>query len=261
MWLAREKSARIGIAALGIVALLGLSVSCVAPRRKDPGRASLHLQIGTGYLAKGLYPQAMSELLRAEQYDPTNPVILNNLGLAYFVRGRLKPAEEKFRQAIKESPRFSEAKNNLGRLLIDAKRPNEALKILHEVENDLTYEFQEKTFSNLGMAYFSMGQFKKAEEFLARSLEIRRDNCTTANFYGRSLYELKRMQQSASALDQAVEFCRPNRFEEPLFYSAMSYFSLGNMEKSRARIEELLNDYPKSKYVSKAKGMLELLQQ
>ncbi len=249
---------RQGFVCCTVLSLLG---ACTAPSRRDTQRASLHLEIGTGFLANGQYPQAMTELLRAERYDPGNPAILNNLGLAYFVRSRPIEAEEKFRGAIKASPRFSDAKNNLGRLLIDLGRVREALTILHEVENDLTYENQEKTYSNLGMAYFSLGQFQKAEEYLGRSLEIQRTNCTAASFYGRTLYEMKRLEQSAQALDQAVEYCRANRFEEPLYFSAMSYFSIGNKEKSRARIQELLKDYPKSKYVGKAKGMLELLQQ
>jgi tetratricopeptide (TPR) repeat protein len=111
------------------------------------------------------------------------------------------------------------------------------------------------------MAQFQLGNFKKAEDYLARSLQIRRQSCTTANFYGRTLLEMKRLQQSAEVLDQAVEFCRQSKFEEPRYFSAMSYFSLGEKEKSRARLTELLKDYPKSKYVAKAKGMLELLQQ
>lgn len=221
----------------------------------------LHLQIGTGYLSSGNYPLAMSELLKAEQLDPKNPVILNNLGLAFFVRGKLKQAEEKFRAAIAISPRFSDAKNNLGRTLTDEGQAAEAVRILRDVEGDLTYQFPEKTFSNLGIVYFTLGNFKKAEEYLARSLELRRQNCTTAGYYGRTLLEMKRVAQSAEVLDQAIEFCRKEKFEEPIYFSAMSYFTLGDKEKARARIDELLKDYPKSKYVAKAKGMLELLDQ
>ena len=72
---------------------------------------------------------------------------------------------------------------------------------------------------------------------------------------------MKRLVQSAQVLDQAIEYCRPEKFEEPIYFSAMSYFTLGEKEKARARIEELLKDYPKSKYVAKAQGMLELLNQ
>ena len=248
---------RILLLCLSLLVVIG----CASADKPDHERAILHLQIGTGFLAKGQYPAAMSELSIAEQMDPDNPVILNNLGLAYFVRGKLKLAEQKFRKAISIDGKFSEAKNNLGRVLIDLERIPEALKILHEVEGDLTYQYPEKTLSNLGMAYFAEGQFKRAEDDLARSLQIRRQSCTTANFYGRTLLELKRLEQSAVALDQAIEFCRTEHFEDPLYFSAMSYFALGNQEKSRARLEELIKEYPKSKYVAKAKGMLELLLQ
>ncbi|MBX3020597.1 MAG: tetratricopeptide repeat protein [Bdellovibrionales bacterium] len=229
--------------------------------KRDQERAALHLQIGTGYLSAGQYPLAITELLKAEQLDPQNPSMLNNLGLAYYVNGRLKQAEEKFRGAIKYKSDYSDAKNNLARVLIDQQKFEEAIRILSVVENDLTYHYPEKTLSNLGMAYFQLGQYKRAEDLLARSLLIRRESCTTAHFYGRTLLELKRLKDSAQVLDNAVEYCRSTKFEDPLFFSAMSYFSLGEKEKSRARLDELLKDYPKSKYVAKAKGLLELLAQ
>lgn len=244
--------------------MLTLSVfasGCATGAKERKERASLHLQIGTGYLESGQYPQAMTELMKAEQLDAENPFIQNNLGITYYLRGRIKPAEAKFRQAIRLEPKFSEAKNNLARVLIDQHRTDEAIKILHEVEGDLTYQSPEKTLSNLGIAYFDKGLYPKAEDYLARSMEIRRESCTTVNFYGRTLLELKRVKQSASVLDQAIEFCRASKFEDPLYFSAMSYFTLGEKEKSRARLEELIKDYPQSKYVAKAKGMLELLEQ
>lgn len=238
-----------------------LCAGCATSGKDNKERASLYLKIGTGHLAQGNYPQALTELLKAEQLDPDSAQVLNNLGLVYYLRGHLPKAETKFRKAIKKEPRFSDAKNNLARLLVDDKRTAEAIKLLLEVENDLTYGAPEKTFSNLGMAYFEQGQYKKAEDYLGRSIEIRRQSCTTAHYYGRTLLALKRLKESAAALDQAVEYCRPAKFDEPLYYSAMSYFSLGEKEKSRARIDELLKDYPKSKFVGEAKGMLELLEQ
>jgi type IV pilus biogenesis/stability protein PilW len=243
-----------------LAAILMLS-GCSTTSKEDRERASLYFKIGTGFLAKGQYPQAMSELLKAEQLDPKNANIKNNLGLVFYMRGRVKQAEEKFREAVKFDPRHSDAKNNLARALMDDRKFPEAIKLLHEVEADLTYGAPEKTFSNLGMAYFEQGNFKKAEDYLARSMEIRRQNCPTANYYGRTLYELKRPKESAEMLDQAVEYCRATKFEEPLYFSALSYFTLGEKEKTRARLEELLKEYPKSKFVAKAKGMLELLEQ
>lgn len=248
---------KIWMTSLFILALAG----CMSVSKEDKDRAGLHMDLGTGLLAKGQYPQAMTELLKADQLDPHNPLILNNLGIAYYVRARLKQAEDKFREAIKLAPKFSDAKNNLARVLLDQHKYNDAIKLLAEVEGDLTYTYPEKTFSTMGMAYFEQGQFARAETYLARSLEIRRDNCTTSNYYGRTLYELKKIKQAARVLDQAIDFCRTTKFEDPIYYSAMSYFSLGEKEKTRARLDELLKEYPQSKYVAQAKGMLQLLEQ
>ena len=240
--------------------MVGLTGCATTPSKADRERAGLHMQIGNGFLSKGQYPQAMAELAAAESLNPTDPQILNNLGLAYYVRGRADVAEVKFRAALKLAPDFSEAKANLARVLIDGDRLPAAIKLLHEVEGDLTYPSQEKTFSELGMAYFKAGQYKPAREYLVRTLTIHRENCVAATYYGRTLQETKQWPQSAQVLDQAVDFCRVAKFEEPLFYSAMSYYSLGDTPKSRARLEELLKDYPQSKYVAKAKGMLGLLE-
>ncbi len=244
-----------------VVLFVSSIVGCVSSQKAREERAILHLQIGTGYLAQGMYPQAISELLKAEQLDSRNASVANNLGLAYHIRGRVRQAENKFRQAIKIDPHFSDAKNNLARNLSDQRRFEEALLLLHEVEGDLTYPNPEKTYTNLGMAYFEQGVYSKAESYLLRALEVRRENCTAANYYGRTLQQQNQFRQAAASLDQAIEFCRSVRFEEPIFFSAMSYFSLGEKEKSRARLEELLKNYPQSKYVVKAKGMLKLLEQ
>ena len=239
---------------------LGLAGCSSQPTNDAQQRAALHMQIGNGFLAKGQYPQAMAELSAAEQLNPKDPQIVNNLGLAYYVRGKNEIAERKFRRTLELAPDFSEAKANLARVMIDDGRWKAAIKLLREVEGDLTYANQDKTFAELGMAYFAGGQFKQAEEYLLRALAIHRDNCAAANFYGRTLQELKRWPQSAQALDQAVEFCRQSKFEEPLYYSAVSFYSIGDQEKSKARLDELIREYPQSKYVPKAKGMLGLLE-
>lgn len=244
-----------------VIALLVLVLAaCGSAPSKDKQRAQLHLQIGASHLAQGNNPAALAELMRADELDPENAVIKNNLGLAYYVRGKLDLAEKKFREAVKLNRKFSDARNNLGRLLIDRKKYRDAIKELTIVEDDLTYEYPEKVFSNLGMAHFELGNYHRAETYLNKSLDLRRESCVTASFFGRTLLELKRYAQSAEILDKAIEYCRDAKFEDPLFFSAMSYYSLGETEKSRARLEELLKDHPKTKYFAKAKGMLELLQ-
>jgi type IV pilus assembly protein PilF len=243
-----------------VMALLIATLGCSTLGSKDKQRAQLHLQIGVGYLSQGNNPAALNELLKADQLDPSNAAIKNNLGLAYYVRGKLDIAEKYFRESLSINKKFSDAANNLGRLLIDQKKFKFALRELRKAEDDLTYEYPEKTLANLGLLYFELGDYTTAQSYLKKSLDLRRDSCVTRSLYGRTLLELKSYEESATALDKAIELCREIRYEEPLFFSAMSYYSLGDSEKSRVRLEELIRDHPQSKYFAKAKGMLELLQ-
>lgn len=236
------------------------SIGCAQRSTQLKERAQLHLEMGVSHLAQGDYPSALSELNQAEQLDPNNAAIQNNLGLAYTVRNRPKEAEQHYRKAIELDPRYSDVRTNLARLLIDQKKFDQALQELSLVENDLTYPYPEKALSLVGQVYFNKGRYKKAEEYLGRAMNVRRDSCITANFYGRTLLEEKKLDEAVGILDLAVENCRSSKFEEPLFFSAMAYYSLGDKDKSKARAQELMTEYPLSKYANKAKGLMRLLE-
>jgi Tfp pilus assembly protein PilF len=246
---------------LWIVPFLSFAVGCstLGNDSKDKTRAHLHLQLGTGYFLKGNYPAALRELQAAEKLDPKNAVIQNNLGLAYLVREKYDKAEVCFVKALDLDNNYTDARNNLGRLYVDTGLYKKAIAELEVAAADLTYEQPEKSWANLGQAYFADNQFKKAKNAFFNSLKQRRDNCYTMNGYGRSLFELKEYKEASESLDQAVQLCEKSKFDEPHFYSAMSFYKLGNTEQARARFREVQELYPKSMYAQKAKEMLELM--
>lgn len=246
-----------------ILLLILLSVSffgCASRTRRDPKRAALHLKIGTAHLSKGNYPSALSELLTAQQYDPESPVIYNNLGLAYFVRHKYELAAQNMLKAIELEPAFTEARNNLGRVYITQKKYNAAVLQLQIAIEDLTYNFPEKSYANLGIAYFYQNNFAQAKEMLEKSIELRRDNCHAYHYFGRTLFQLQDYEKSAIALDQAIRLCKEVKLEEPHYYSGLSYYKLGQVEQATARFEELVSLYPMGQYNKQAKEMLRQLQ-
>ena len=208
---------------------------------------------------KGDYPQALRELREAERLDSYNATIHNNLGLAYLVRDKIDDAEIHFKKSLSIKNDYTDARNNLGRLYIDVGLYNKAITELEIAATDLTYQYPEKSWSNLGQAYFLSGQYEKAKKSLQKSVKERRDSCFTMNYYGRSLFELKNYKAAAESLDQAVRLCEKSNFEEPHFYSALSFYKIGNVDQARARFNEVLQLYPKSHYAIKAKEMLEIL--
>lgn len=243
-----------------VLSLFMVLLSCShAPESSDKNKAQLHLQAGTTYLMQGGYPQALRELLVAERLDPDNPIIQNNLGLAYLVREKIDEAEKRFLKSLSLKNDYTDARNNLGRLYMNVGLHDKAIQELEIAVADLTYEQPEKSWANLGQAYFMAGQYLKAKEAFQQSLKDRHDSCYTMNFYGRTLFELKNYKSAAESLDQAIKLCEKSNFDEPHFYSALSFYKLGKIEQARARFNEILQLYPKSRYVQKAKEILEII--
>ena len=127
------------------------------------------------------------------------------------------------------------------------------------MEADLTYVYPERAQVNLGMAYFYLKNYQDAIGVLLRTLNTQRDNCPAHSFLGRSLYELRDYKKAASELDKAIAYCQKSLFDEPNYYSALSYYALGDAEKAKLRLEEMIKLFPNGQHSDKARAMLELM--
>ncbi len=233
--------------------------ACVSASSKDSEKAELYLRMGSSQFESGNYPAAMSDLLKAEELDPNNPAVQNNLGLVFFMRQRYDLAEEHIRRALRINNKYSEARNNLARVLIEEGKPQEAVRELRVVLDDLTYPAVDKAYVNLGLAQFNLKNYTEAKNSFLQAINVSRDNCIANDYYGRSFFELKDYNSAAPALDTAIGFCQRALFDEPHYYSALAYYRLGNKEKAMARFAEIVKLYPDGKYREKSKAMLEML--
>ncbi len=240
-----------------VVALL--VTSCGSKSKHDPVRAELHLRNGTGLLEKRQYPAALRELLEANRLDSNSAVIKNNLGTAYFLRSRYKEAEDYYREALAMEPKYTDARNNLGRLLIELNRIPEAVTELKKASEDLTFLNPEKPLANLGLAYFKTRDYRTAQKILTDSLALRRDHCQTLNLFGRTYFELSEFAKAATALDQAAKSCLNENFDEPFYFSALSYLRMGRKSEAIARLEEALSKYTHGGYTEKTRQLLQSL--
>jgi Tfp pilus assembly protein PilF len=202
----------------------------------------------------------LAELLTAEKLDSSNPVIQNNLALAYLVRGRLKEAETHVRQALDLNPKYTDARNNLGRILIEKKDYAGAIKELKVAIQDLTYPEPQRPLANLGEAYFLSGRYEDARKVLLEALQNQRTDCFSMALYGRSLYQLKQYSQAADSLDEATRTCESNNREEPFYYSALSYVKLGKSDQAYARLKECVETFPRGHYTARAKNLMREIQ-
>lgn len=242
---------------LGLISQALIGCSTISP--EDEKKSHLLLKMGISQMEAGDYPNALRNLIQAAEINPQDASIQNNLGLAYFFRQRYDLAEQHLRRAIALQPDYTEAKNNLGRSLIELNKPSEAVAVLQNALNDLTYPKPARIHLNLGMAYFKARQFDEARAQLRKALEYGPDNCLAQTFLGRSFYETKDYRQATQILDRAVGFCKISQFDEPHYYSALAYYQLGEKQKAESRLEEVIQFYSQGKYSEQAKSMLETI--
>jgi type IV pilus assembly protein PilF len=242
-----------------LVLLLSITlVSCVSAK-KEQNEADLHLRIGTAHLAKGNFPYALAELQTAERLDPQNSMVQNNLGLVYFFDERYEDSAQHLERAFKIKPDFTEARNNHARVMIELGRYDVAIGELKAVLADLTYPEPAKAWVNMGLAYFRKGDFSSARDKFAKAVELDRDHCLAQTYYGRSLLELGKLGDAASALDNAVVICKQAKFDEPRYFSGLTYYKLGKTTSAIARMEEVVQLYPQGRYAKRAESMLKLM--
>ncbi len=239
------------------IALAWLVASC-AHSTLNKEQAQLHLRIGVGYMAQGHNPQALGELLKAEELDPEDPPIQNNLGLAYYFRKEFALSEIHIKKAIALDPKYTDARNNLARLCIDTGRYDEAVTQLNIVVKDLTYPSPERAFLNLGLVYFRKGELTSSLRNLKKSMESNIKFCPAYNYYGQVLLQQQKYPAAIEAFDQALSLC-DNNYDEAHFFSAISFYKSGQKEKAVARLEEVERRYPASEYATKAKNMLKII--
>ncbi len=234
-------------------------VSCVSSYEKKD-KAELYMQRGISLIEAGNLPGALKDLLAAEELDPENPVIHNNLGLIYFMREKIDLSIQHFERAVSLKKDYTEAHNNLARVYIEKKKFKEAQEELKLVFEDLTYGNQEAAYVNQGILDFNRRDFLKSQESFLKTLQINPENCLAQSYFGRAYLELNNSSKAAESLDRAVALCQRDLFDEPHYYSAIAHFRLGEKEKAKIRFGEIIKFYPRGKYKEKARAMLDLIE-
>ena len=241
--------------ALAILLAFTLS-SCISarpkPKKSEREQAFLHQDIGVGYLKGKNYPAALKQLIIANKLAPNEPSILNSLGIAMYYRGRLDLAEKYLRQSLKINPKFTEARGNLGHLLIEKKKYSQALTNLSLAREDLTYGSPEKIHANLGRAYFYLSDYSMAEKELNLALKTNREYCIALFYKIKNLFYQKKYGKAYRLADRTELTCAAGDTEELLYYSGMSFFLAGKPEQAKNRFKKLIRKYPENEFAEKA---------
>jgi Tfp pilus assembly protein PilF len=187
-----------------------------------PDKAWNKYQEARQRLARHETDRAVESLHRAIEYAPDFTAAWNSLGVIAYQRQEFEKAEEFFREALRAEPASFEAQVNLGGVLMNLGRWQEALD-----SNLRAYEARPQdplANGQLGLAYFQLGKMDQAEKFLLETQRI-----DPAHFMAPQLY-LARIYAYRGDNGHALEELRD--------YVAR-YPDAPNTERLRRRLDEL----------------------
>lgn len=155
--------------------ILGLTliflISCKAQPQYYQEKATSHKEVAKLYFDEGRYTEALKELELAKQTDKCDAETFNLLGLVYMTKRDFEKAEESLQEAIKLDPSFSEAYTNFGSLRMLQGRYQEAISYFEKAIANPLYVNTHLALTNMGWAYYQLGDKEKALEYLHKALK------------------------------------------------------------------------------------------
>jgi tetratricopeptide (TPR) repeat protein len=148
----------------------------IAERLAEKKHTEALNKIGSVFLGKRMYDEAIRQLDKALEIDPDYAEAQNNLGLTLNLAGRDKEALEFCQKAIANQPNYGDFHNNLGVLFCKMGRYKEGIEELGKAVR-LGAKYGEAYF-NLGLAHLkiiqdpvSAAHFPPASVLIHRALE------------------------------------------------------------------------------------------
>ncbi|MBI5741580.1 MAG: tetratricopeptide repeat protein [Nitrospirae bacterium] len=138
--------------------------------RKNPDSPKVYNNLGIAYYEKGRYDKAIDMYERAVSLSPGNYFAYSNLATAYAVTGRLDRAIDNFRKAIALDPGNGVVYSNLGHALRKLGRFAEAAEVYLKAVTLNPYDGA--AFYGLGAACASLGRLDDALNAYSRFAEL-----------------------------------------------------------------------------------------
>jgi len=158
---------------------------------------------GEKLLERGKYPQALEALRRAVSLLPTNAPAWNYLGLALHYSGKPEEAQKAYVQALLLDHDLSEAHYNLGCLLLEQSKPENARGEL--MAYTLRRGGSVESLLKLGLAQVRSRDLVGAEKSFAEVLKLSPKNPEALNGVGLVRVQQRRTGEAAQCFNAALK--------------------------------------------------------
>ncbi len=202
------------------------------------------LLLGDKYVRQGDYPKALRYLGRAAVVIPERPEVWNLQGLAYHGSQQPQRAAEAYQRALRIDRNFPPAHFNLGVLLFEQDRINDAITELTAYTN--LKPDDDQGWSRLGAALIRARRTDEAERALTQALKLNAKNADAHNSMGLVHIQRKRPREAVQAFNTALQ-AQPGFSSALLNQAIVAQQYFGNNGIALERYRAYLNSKPNAK--------------
>ncbi len=218
------------------------SLGACAPHVDEKMRAQARIRydLGVASFNQGEMREALRELLLAVEADPTLAQGHNALGLVFSAMSHPDEATKHYREALRLRPKFSEAHNNLGTLLLDRGDYKGAITEFQAALADILYTTPWLAEGNLGWAHYKNGDPEQARRFLGNAVASNPKFCRGYTWLAAMAVELNQPDQILANAKRFDKYCMSDTKLAPTIpresIDQMHYYvGLGHMKQGNKR--------------------------
>jgi Tfp pilus assembly protein PilF len=217
------------------------------------------IEIANSAIIEGDAIGALENLMRAEKEDSELPELYHSKALAFFMKKDLQSAIAQARKAVELKPDYSDANNTLGKLLIDAGRPDQAIAPLELAAKDPLYREAYKPLTNLGILYYRRGTYDRAEQYLTKAInEVPSGACVAYYYRGHLRLRESRFREAQLDYDNAGKRVCAG-FADARLALGIAYERGKQYEMARKTFVEVTNRFPNTQVAEQAMQHLRFL--
>lgn len=209
-----------------------------------PVRAQLHQEIAAGFYERGQMDVALQELDEAVKLDPKNAKIYNVYGLVYATLGKDADAQRNFQQAIELAPSDSEIRQNWGWFLCTHGRAQESIPEFEKAFANPLYRSPDVALANAGKCSVEIGDYRRAEDYFKRALQINPGNVPAAYSFSLLAYRQGRLDEARMLVRRVTVM--PNPAPDALYLGMCIERKLKDSAGEASYVSQLRNRYPEA---------------
>ncbi len=212
-----------------LVLMMICVVSCVSNLEALKKREEATRKLGEAYMDQRDYTAALKEFIKAETIYPDDPYLHNDLGRVYIAKGEMELSIKHLKRSLALKPDAA-TWNDLGIAYLGNKEWDTAIAIFKEVAKNLLYSTPQYPLSNVGLAYYSKGDYVLAEKYYKEALKLDPTLINAVIGLGRTYLAVGKVSEAVAMMEASIKDY-PS-FAQLYYYLAEAYGLSKNYKKS-----------------------------